>query len=455
MRKGYCIFLALAMLIFLSTISNAQYDYVGINPSHLEFNEIGGGARAAGMGGAFLGIAGGEMAYSWNPAAMIYTDKTKIGVQLASVADKFSSVSTYYQPFLYPEPNIQSLENKREHFSMNFGGFSAPFEFMEKEWAVGGGYRNVYDMIGEYSTPGFAGSENTFKQDRGIDAVSVGIAHKIMEGVGVGLTANAYVRNSEYNLYVGASNMRISMGQDTSIVDTWVNSNSHFSGFNLDLGVSADFGMIKGGAVIHTPYDLRQESKQTINIIIPPAPIGIVDRVTYTYSMPLGFSLGIGIVPVENFTLAFDFDSRPLSKVEVHTDWEQTLSEQFTFADSTFNPEWEDVNQFRIGAEYILDAGFADIPVRAGFRNEPSAIKERTSLAFDETDSTWAREYGDQISTNIITFGTGLSFEKIWFDLAYQFGSSSYNSTVDFTEPQPFEIKRDYSRLFISVGMYF
>jgi hypothetical protein len=326
---------------------------------------------------------------------------------------------------------------------------------MEREWAVGGGYRNVYDMIGEYSTPGFAGSKNTFIQDRGIDAVSVGIANKIMEGVGIGLTANAYVRNSEYNQYVGASLMYVSMGQDTSIVDYWVNFNSHFTGFNLDLGISADYGMIKGGAVIHTPYDLRQESKQTISFIIPPAPAGFIDRVTYTYSMPLGFSLGIGIVPVENFTLAFDFDSRPLSKVEVHTDWEQVFSAEFPFADSTFNPEWEDVNQFRVGAEYILDAGFANIPVRAGFRNEPSAIKEHTSTTFNETDGTWIDEEGDQISTNIITLGTGLSFEKIWFDLAYQFGSSSYNRTVEYLAPQIFEIKRDYSRLFISAGMYF
>jgi hypothetical protein len=117
--------------------------------------------------------------------------------------------------------------------------------------------------------------------------------------------------------------------------------------------------------------------------------------------------------------------------------------------------EWEDVNQFRIGAEYILDAGFANIPIRSGFRNEPSTGREFTGYTFDDTDSTWTEEFGDQISTNIITFGTGLHFDKIWFDLAYQFGSSSYNRIVDFTEPQEFEIKRDYSRLFISAGMYF
>ena len=228
------------------------------------------------------------------------------------------------------------------------------------------------------------------------------------------------------------------------MVDTWTNFNSHFSGFNLDLGVSADFGMIKGGAVIHTRYDLKQDGKWTFNFIIPPEPIGYVDRVTYTYSMPLSYSFGIAIIPEENFTLAFDFDSRPLSKVNVHTDWEQII-----IPDSTFNLGWEDVNQFRVGAEYILDAGFADIPVRAGFRNEPSVSKETISSVYG------VQTEGDQIEANILTFGTGLYFEKIWFDAAYQMGSSSYYRATLYETLEIFKIKRDYSRLFISAGMYF
>ncbi len=446
MRKHYRGLFLFLVLVLFPMPANAQlnyYEYVGIDPTFIEFNSIGGGARAAGMGGAYLAIGEGAMAYSWNPAAMIYTDKTKIGVQLVSIADKFNSVAVDVS-WLYAEPNIQPVELKREHFSLNFGGFAAPFDFMEREWAIGGGYRNVYDMIIEYSTPGFAGSENSVMQDRGIDAVSVAMANKVMEGIGVGLTVNAYIRNSEYNYYRGASELFISTGQDTSIIDTWYNSNSHFSGFNLDLGISADFGMIKGGVVIHTPYDLKQDGKRTLNFIIPPEPIGIVDRVEYTYNMPLSYSIGIAIVPEENLTLAFDFDSRPLSKVDVHTDWEQII-----IPDSTFNLGWEDVNQFRVGAEYILDADFADIPVRAGFRNEPSVAKEVRSVTVDSVD------IGDQVSTNIFAFGTGLYFERIWFDLAYQFGSSSYNSTVDLGTEMGFEIKRDYSRLFISAGMYF
>lgn len=451
MRRVYRVFLVAAILFCLPTFSHAQN--VGIRfPGFLEFNTLGGGARAAGMGGAYLGIAEGEMAYSWNPAAMIYTDKTKIGIQLVSIADKFSSVSIQENYYLYPEPNIQPTEIEKGHFSLNFGGFTAPFTFMEREWAIGGGYRNVFDMVTEYETPGFAGTTNSLAQDRGVDAISVAIAHKVMEGVGIGLTGNAYIRNSEYNYYEGAAYLFITAGQDTSIVDAWNNFNSHFSGFNLDLGISADFGMIKGGAVIHTPYDLKQDGKWIFSIVIPPEPIGFVDRVKYTYNMPLSYSIGIGVVPVENFTLAFDFDGRPLSDVDVHTDWEQII-----IPDTTFNLGWEDVNQFRVGAEYILDADFADIPVRTGFRNAPSIGKQTLEIVREISgpDTTYAFTEGDQITTSIFTFGTGLYFERVWFDVAYQFGTSSYDCTVDFGTPTVYEMKQDYSRLFISAGMYF
>lgn len=447
MRRFYSLFFVLTILIITPALVHAQYIFS--SGSVLEFNTLGGGARAAGMGGAYLGLSEGEYSYSWNPAGMLSADDVKLGVQLTSFSDKFNSFRASVS-YIHNEANIQALERKREHFSLNFGGFVAPFEFMEREWAIGGGYRNVFDMIDEWETPGFDGTRNTYTQDRGVDAASAAIAGKIIEGISLGVTANAYLRNSESNLYYGAGILLIDQAGDSTILDGWNNINTHYSGFNYDIGVFGDFGIIKGGGVIHTPFDLEERAKLSQYIFLPPVPVGFVDRLTINYNMPLSYSLGIAAMPVENLTLAIDFDSRPMSKVDVKIDWEQTIVE-----DSDFDAEWEDVNQFRIGAEYILDAGFADVPVRAGFRNEPSTGKELVSITYDVTDSTWTQEIGDQISTNIISFGTGLQFERIWFNLAYQFGSSSYNSTVEYLAPQTFEIKRDYSRLFISAGMYF
>jgi len=447
MRGSYTVSLAIAVAILFPVSGFAQG---GISQTYLDFSIMGGGARAAGMGGAYLGLADGEMSYSWNPAGMLYNDKTKFGIQLASVADKFTS-AVIDTSDLYPEPNIQPVEVKKNHFSLNYGGFAVPFEFLERDWAVGGGFRNVFDMIREYSYPGFNGTQNSYTQDRGIDAASGSIAARIIDRVALGLTVNSYLRNSELNYYRGASFQYVSPNQiDTSIIDTWVNSNSHYSGANVDVGLSADFGIVRGGFVFHSSYSLIQNEKQTYSFIIPPEPIGLVDRIKYKYSMPSAFSAGIAVLPVEKLIIALDYSKRDLSSVDIEIDYEQAL-----FIDTTVSAEWADISQFRVGAEYSLDAGFADIPVRVGFRNEPSAAKEITAYNYNAADSTWTDEVGDQISTNIISFGTGLRFERAWIDLAYQFGSSSYNRTVNYLTPQVFEIKRDYSRLIMSVGMYF
>lgn len=368
MRRSFCFLVGSVLWAFLAAISQAQY--IGIDPSVLEFNVAGGGARAAGMGGAFLAIGDGEMAFSWNPGAMILADKAKIGIQLVSVNDTFLNSFTDISPL--GDINTVSGESNRQHFSLNFGGFVAPFVFMDRDWAVGGGFRNVFDMVRESDVPSFYGTRDKFKQDRGVDAVSFGVANRLTEGVGFGLTVNSYIRNSEYNYYEGAAYLGISLdGRDTMIVDVLQNSNSHFSGFNVDVGAFGDFGMVRGGVVVHSPFKLRQDRKLTDSFLIPPEPFGFIDRVTYTYSMPFSYSLGVAVVPIESFTLAFDFDRRPLSDVEVKTNWEQLV-----FADSSFNPEWQDLNQFRVGAEYMFDGGFADIPVRVGFRNEPSVAKQ-------------------------------------------------------------------------------
>ncbi|MEE9554321.1 MAG: hypothetical protein V3W18_08505 [candidate division Zixibacteria bacterium] len=457
MNKIFTVLILITVFALLPVLAHAQvpdtyYEGIGtlVLNGTLEFNNSGGGARAAGMGGAFVGIADGELGYSWNPAGMMSVDKVKLGVQVASIGDNFASNIQDVSP-LHSEPNIEPREIKREHFSLNFAGLVAPFEFMDRDWAVGGGYRNVFDMITEYSTPGFDGTRNEYSQDRGIDAISAAIAGNVITGVSAGLTINTYLRNSESSYYNGASNLYVSQDFiDTTIVDMFWNTNSHYSGVNFDLGLHGDFGMFSGGFVFHSPLKLKESVKATIEVIIPPVPFGIINRSTFTYDIPFSYSLGVAIRPIENLTIAADFNSRPLSEVELKKDYEQ-----LAFQDTTVNPGWEDVNQFRIGAEYNYDAGFAEIPVRFGFRNEPSTGKQLLQDTYNDTTSTWASTFGDQITTNIISFGTGLYFEKIWFDFAYQFGSSSYNRTIDAGTPEIFEIKYDYSRILISSGMYF
>jgi len=500
MKRSRHFLLATVISVLVPIAAYAQL--TGFGSDGLEFNTPGGGARAAGMGGAGLALAEGEMAFSWNPAAMAYTDKTKFGIDLLSRADKFQSSYIDYR-WQLRNPNIQSYELDLSHFSVNYGGFSAPFSLEgdsdarfllvpvlpltiipmlfspseELQLTVGGGYRHLFDLESKSEFDSWDSSRNSFKQNRGLDAISLSAAGKIAEGIGFGWNMNIYVRNTETNTFLGNDIMLLNFVNptrtDTTIVDYWQKEKSTFSGFNMDLGLSANYDMFKAGFVFHTPLTINQDVILTRYVVVPPEPGGNIDRVNYKYSMPFGASFGIALTPIENLAIAFDFDYRPMSETDVSTDWEQL---EWDSLGGTVNAEWEDVSQFRIGAEYKINAGFANIPLRAGFRNEPSVglelltdhwtyLVEDSAFVSISSDST----YGSQISTSIISFGSGLEFEKIWFNIGYQFGSSSYERNIlydrlDIT-PDPdvrenlfdvtHEIKRDYSKLFFSVGMYF
>lgn len=442
MKRSYVFMLIAIVMVTLPGVAFAQGTFY---PSLIEYNTLGGGARAAGMGGAFLGLAEGEYAYSWNPAGMMFAEKPSIGIQFVSGADKFTTPYAVEFDSASGIITVHQIDIKREHFNLDFGGFAVPFAFFERQWAVGGGYRNVFDMELEFEAPGPFGSKDVFTQTDGVDAISFSLAGKVIEGVALGVTANSYIRGTETNYFMGKRFERSYPDNDRiDTLDLWINDNSHYSGFNLDIGLGAEFSMFKGGFVIHTPYDLIQHAKLTENVMVPPTPIGTIDRITYTTNMPLAFSLGVAVTPVEKLTLAVDYDSRPMSKAEIDVNFESSL-----YADFKDDPNWEDVNQFRIGAEYVIDGGFANIPLRAGFRNNPSVAQKFPTYENGELVPS------DQITTNLMTFGTGLQFDKAWIDLAYQFGSMSYTRSYDILPGAEFNEKLDYSRLFFSAGMNF
>lgn len=56
-------FLLIVLILFISSLVFAQID-LNLGP---DWNFTGVGARAAGMGGAFIGVADDATAISWNP----------------------------------------------------------------------------------------------------------------------------------------------------------------------------------------------------------------------------------------------------------------------------------------------------------------------------------------------------------------------------------------------------
>jgi len=185
---------------------------------------------------------------------------------------------------------------------------------------------------------------------------------------------------------------------------------------------------------------------------------GYIDRIKVKYSIPMSYAFGVAARPTENILIAADIDNKPYSSTKKTLDYEASDIIDFTDIDA----QWNDLFQYRIGAEYMFNAGFAQIPLRAGVHNLPGLQYASKVTANSPTlDSMslyyhYDYTYTDDVNPMIISFGRGIKFEKIWFDLAYEFGSKEYDQSVQ--TPQGItadKMKFKYSRLYLSVGMLF
>lgn len=468
MRRFVCI---VSVVLFSFCLSPAQeeetYDngYRGLKNSYLyDFNSSGFGARSRAMGGVFMALSNDGFGSFLNPAGMIFTDKSIMSLELINSQDKFNDLYLARLNTELGEPIIYYLEIQGKHTKLIQASAVAPFIYFDRDWWFGGGFRTVYDLHLEYEVPVYADSKDTYTIHKGIDALNMALATSPIPNIGVGVNMNYYVRGYESREYVAI------IWEDplSELGDYNEKDKSNFSGVNFDIGAIAEFDIIKAGLVVRTGYTLTQKAIFSRGFIdVYGDELNIIDRITVKNRFPMTYGGGVAITPVENFALAAEIDIKPYSKVKMDIDNEALhwtdFSDNDTLPAPAYDPEWEDLNQYRVGAEYIFDAGFAEIPLRAGYHNLPcltryyksatfSIVTEDTISYYDRTDF----EKGDQINTNIFSFGLGLKLDKIWFDVAYEFGSSERDVALtieDRTWNDPLKYK--YSRLYFSMGMLF
>ncbi|MCD6161482.1 MAG: hypothetical protein J7K40_03595 [candidate division Zixibacteria bacterium] len=500
MRKLFCIAIALLIstgIAFAQNDEQTTYDFGFRGLSNIsdldafyDFNSSGFGAKSKAMGGVHLAFGNDGFSSFLNPATMIYTNKSLMSLDVVNSRDKIAGNSF-----------MGNCDIDGEHTRLIQAGAVAPFTYLDRDWWFGGSYRTVYDLHYNLITPDYnfitlKNNDDTLdiesnvnaEQNRGIDAINVAIAANPHPNVAMGLNMNVFIRGYRENRWLNfaADDYSQADSTDSSISHQW--DKSTFSGINFDLGILLDFDMVKAGITVSTPFTLNQsvlflEQPTDDNGIVG---FGLYNRLEAKHKFPMTFAGGLAYMPMENLTVAADFEHKPFSKITIDVDLESDL---WTDIDN-YSPMWEDLTQMRFGVEYLMDAGFAQVPLRAGVQNLPGLTKSYSRIVdYTENyiDSLYVNHditvqdsitFGDQLNTYLISFGTGLKFEKIWFDIAYQFGSSEYdpveietyynsdsynspfgplsdpngtlNNTV-YLNPT----KLEYSRLYFSVGMLF
>jgi long-subunit fatty acid transport protein len=386
------------------------FQQVGIASSP---NPVGSGARALGMGGAFIGVADDATAASWNPAGLIQLEKPELSIvgEYFHRSDEFSSDQ---------HPEIDNTGDV-DDFNLNYFSATYPFHFY-RNMVVSINYQRLYDFqrsfdhLFNFSDAGLdVVQDKSFDQDGFLGALGFAASIEIVPNLSFGATLNIWTDELLWDNGWDATFSEQAVGTLAGVpVTTITKIKDNYSEFR---GINANFGLLWNinqfltlGGVVKTPFraSLKHEfSFDQVQTFGPPLNEVITSRENFTedvdLDMPLSYGAGLAVRFSDVFTMDIDV---------YRTDWSEFFlkdSQGNKFSPIDGRPKSEsnvkDTTQVRVGAEYLLISKTKNIivPVRAGAFYDP-----------EPSEGEVKDFYG-------IAFGSGIAYKQFIFDAAYQF----------------------------------
>ena len=544
--KSLCV--TLLLILTSSTFTYAQLT---------DYNFLGGGARARGMGGAFFGVSDDPSAASWNPAGLTQLDKYQMSVTFNNNKFKSEFSETIFK-------NGTSLTNSETSDKtknlINFGSVIIPFTISGQKLVGSVLYQRISEAEGEhlfynsnylvepqtdtYTWTNVAGTDTvtltfpiyskmheiyriyqilTFvsaedvgydqkkykfnwadfnlkdEVDGSLNMTTLALAGSPIKDLSLGMGVNIY--SGGYSLTGTQARILI---EDTTVIPTETtyaelkpSVDADYSGFGLVFGAMYKIQNLRLGAVVKPARTIKE--KQDVQLIwdvwspLDPnpnpgtnKPRGVLYPVDFEqkWKFPLIWGGGASY-KFRNLTVAADVEIRGYSKTELsypkssgypEGDFEHPADP--STLKRTVKIKWEDGTQFRLGAEYVFATKYGKIPVRVGYRNDPKPFTNVKDVEIDSmimTDIynpidprkdtlktrriTYKGTPGNKIEGNIISFGTGIGWSQISFDITYEFGSyeTKANGAVRLREPYEFDqtVTRKEHRIMINFTGFF
>jgi len=343
------------------------------------FNFIGSGARARGMGGAFIGVADDATAISWNPAGLATLERPEASVAGLYSMDKYTAKATFSSALLAASSFEEQFD--QSHPAFNFASAAYPLVVAERNVVLAVAYQRLIDFYYEEED-----DSTVWEETGGVDAISPGIGVQVTPEVSLGASVNIWTGHFDYKYTDKVNSVNNEDEKD------WYK----YSGLNFNIGLMGHFERAKIGAVLKTPLTLKEKYTQ--------AGTDYTDK----WKFPMIFGFGASFMPNENLTLAADYEIRRFSQTELYDD--------ITGTDIKFDGVYEDGHQFRMGVEYLVIQDFGVLPLRAGFRTDPWLMR-----GLDD----------EKVTGLVFTGGIGVIVGNIWFDAAYELGSAKTETDQD------------------------
>jgi len=366
-------------------------------------NPVGSGARALGMGGAFIAVADDATAASWNPGGLIQLEKTEI----SSVGGFFHRIEDNH---FGTNPEASGKQTVTEA-NLNYLSAAYPFTLFDRNMIVSLNYQRLFDFTRKWdfplvqSTAGLSISQDVdYDQSGNLSALGLAYCIQVTPEFSFGFTFNIWqdwFGMNEWKQTTRQEGSGTFMGNPFSF-ESKSQDRFSFRGFNWNANVGILWNITPKftlGAVVRTPFTADLKHKSTFRSSISTTPISSTEN--EELDMPMSYGIGMAYRFSDRLTVSADF---------TRTEWDD-----FVFKDSQGNKtsaisgrpkENSDVdatNTVRFGAEYLLIKPDYVVPLRGGVFYDP-APAEGSPDDF----------YG-------FSLGSGFARGRYIFDIAYQY----------------------------------
>jgi long-subunit fatty acid transport protein len=399
---------------------------------------LGSGARAFGMGGAFLARADDATAASWNPAGLSYLRRPELS--LVGARNAFDR-----------GPEGSTATDRLVGYTPDFMAVAYPFDIGGVSGAVQLSYQRIFSFRGTRTIDKTAFFFNTTGEG-GFDVLALGTGLRLTRSLRVGGTLNRWLNGYHQH------RVRTSLGGQRARGGTEQDIDYHLSGWNLNAGaIWSPVENLSVGGVAKTAFtgklDLTRSRVDTFaapaNEVPPPPTTNAFGPLRGSLHLPGSFGIGLSWRPSSPLTLSADYTRTFWSRGQIRNFFvvpqtpspepgqEPERPDPEKFPDPlpypTLNDEFqEDTEQLRIGGEYVIIGQRFKVPLRAGFFTDRQYFLDFTGRP--------PRFQG-------VTVGLGVATRSLLVDVAYVLEFGTYKDA----EAMGAETFTRFHRFFVSL----
>lgn len=375
-------------------------------------NPVGSGARALGMGGAFIAVADDATAASWNPGGLIQLERPEI----SAVGAVFSRTEDLFFRRQQGGAGEQSVSG----LGLNYLSAAYPFTVDSYNMIVSFNYQHLFDFAREWRYD-FRDAGSRFKRDYhqegGLYAYGLATCIQVRPELSLGFTLNLWedgIHDNGWDENMHDIKLVKSAGGSIDRFDSRRKDHFSFTGYNANVG--ALWGLTDSltvGAVFKTPFTADLEHRFLSMEKGPVGPLR-VERRTFSEELDMPMSYGVGV--------AYRFSDEWTASADVYrTEWGDfvlTTSDGRKLspvsgrnAGASHIPA---TTQVRLGTEYLIIKPKVIVPLRAGAFYDPAPAEGGIDSFFG------------------FSLGSGVGIGSYVLDIAYQgrFGDGVGTSTL-------------------------